>query len=111
MLFIATRDNLRQSGGKCQELGRTQDRYGTTTHHPSIGRILMQTDSLRSIARVGGLPIHPMLVPFPIACFFGAFVTDLVYWWTDNTQWETFSVWLLSAGMVMAGFAVIAGLI
>jgi uncharacterized membrane protein len=52
-----------------------------------------------------------MLVPFPIACFFGAFVTDLVYWWTDNTQWETFSVWLLSAGMVMAGFAVITGLI
>jgi uncharacterized membrane protein len=71
----------------------------------------MQNDSLRSIARVGGHSIHPMLVPFPIACFFGAFVTDLVYWWTDNTQWETFSVWLLSAGMVMAGFAVIAGLI
>jgi uncharacterized membrane protein len=71
----------------------------------------MQNDSLRSIARVGGHPIHPMLVPFPIACFFGAFVTDLVYWWTENTQWETFSVWLLSVGMVMAGFAVIAGLI
>jgi uncharacterized membrane protein len=71
----------------------------------------MQNASLRSLARVGGHPIHPMLVPFPIACFFGAFVTDLVYWWTDNTQWETFSVWLLSAGMVMAGFAVVAGLI
>ena len=71
----------------------------------------MQNDSLRSIARVAGHPIHPMLVPFPIACFFGAFATDLAYWWTDNTQWETFSVWLLSAGMVMAGFAVIAGLI
>ena len=71
----------------------------------------MQNDSLRPIARVSGHPIHPMLVPFPIACFFGAFVTDLAYWWTDNTQWETFSVWLLSAGMVMAGFAVFAGLI
>jgi uncharacterized membrane protein len=71
----------------------------------------MQNDSLRSVAHVGGHPIHPMLVPFPIACFFGAFVTDLAYWWTDSTQWETFSVWLLSAGMVIAGFAVIAGLI
>jgi uncharacterized membrane protein len=71
----------------------------------------MQNDSLRSIARVGGHPIHPMVVPFPIACFFGAFVTDLVYWWTDAVQWETFSVWLLTAGMVLAGFAVIAGLI
>jgi uncharacterized membrane protein len=71
----------------------------------------MQNDSLRSVAHVGGHPIHPMLVPFPIACFFGAFVTDLAYWWTDSTQWETFSVWLLSTGMVIAGFAVIAGLI
>jgi uncharacterized membrane protein len=52
-----------------------------------------------------------MLVPFPVACFFGAFVTDLVYWHTAAVQWETFSVWLLTVGMVMAGFAVIAGLI
>ena len=71
----------------------------------------MQNGNARSIASIAGHPIHPMLVPFPIVCFFGAFVTDLVYWWTDGVQWETFSVWLLSAGLVMAGFAVIAGLI
>jgi uncharacterized membrane protein len=71
----------------------------------------MQNANPSSITSISGHPIHPMLVPFPIACFFGAFVTDLVYWWTDAVQWETFSVWLLSAGMVMAGFAVIAGLI
>jgi uncharacterized membrane protein len=71
----------------------------------------MQNDKPRSIAGIGTHPIHPMLVPFPIACFFGAFVTDLVYWRTAAVQWETFSVWLLSAGMVMAGFAVLAGLI
>jgi uncharacterized membrane protein len=71
----------------------------------------MQDDTPRSIASLAGHPIHPMLVPFPIACFFGAFMTDLVYWWTDAVQWETFSVWLLTAGMVLAGFAVIAGLI
>src|SRR3954447_9164125 len=69
----------------------------------------MQNVSLTSVA--GLHPIHPMLVPFPVACFFSALVTDLAYWWTDNPQWETFSVWLLSAGMVMAGFAVVAGLI
>jgi uncharacterized membrane protein len=71
----------------------------------------MQNDSLRPLASIAAHPIHPMLVPFPIACFFGAFVTDLVYWRTYAVQWETFSVWLLSAGMVLAGFAVIAGLI
>jgi uncharacterized membrane protein len=71
----------------------------------------MQNDNSRSNANVGAHPIHPMLVPFPIVCFFGAFVTDLVYWHTAAVQWETFSIWLLSAGMVMAGFAVLAGLI
>jgi uncharacterized membrane protein len=71
----------------------------------------MQDDTPRSITSLAGHSIHPMLVPFPIACFFGAFITDLVYWWTDAVQWETFSVWLLTAGMVLAGFAVIAGLI
>ena len=71
----------------------------------------MQNDDPRSIVSLEAHPIHPMLVPLATACFFGAFVTDLVYWWTDAVQWETFSVWLLSAGMVMAGFAVLAGLI
>lgn len=52
-----------------------------------------------------------MLVPFPIVCFVGAFVTDLVYWRAPDPMWETFSVWLITAGLVMSGFAAIAGLI
>ncbi len=64
-----------------------------------------------STLKVGGHPILPMLVPFPIACFVGAFVTDLVYWHTAAVMWETSSVWLLTAGLIMAGFAAIAGLI
>jgi uncharacterized membrane protein len=71
----------------------------------------MLNDTPHSTAGVGGHPIHPMLVPFPIACFVGAFVTDLAYWRTASYLWETFSVWLLTAGLVMAGFAVLAGLI
>jgi uncharacterized membrane protein len=71
----------------------------------------MPNDNPPSTASVGGHPIHPMLVPFPIACFVGAFVTDLAYWHTASYLWETFSVWLLTAGLVMAGFAVLAGLI
>lgn len=65
----------------------------------------------RSTARIGNHPIHPMLVPFPIACFVGTLVTDLAYWKTASVQWETFSVWLLTAGLVMAAFAALAGLI
>jgi uncharacterized membrane protein len=59
----------------------------------------------------GGYPIFPMLAPFPVAFFLGAFVTDLVYWRALDAMWETFSVWLITAGLVMAGFSVVAGLI
>jgi uncharacterized membrane protein len=62
----------------------------------------------RSTAKPGAEPIHPILVPFPITCFTGAFVTDLVYWRTAAVLWETFSDWLITAGLIMAGFAIIA---
>ena len=52
-----------------------------------------------------------MLIPFPVACFAGAFITDIVYWRSMSFIWETFSVWLLTAGLVVAGVAVIAGLV
>ena len=71
----------------------------------------MQYGNPPSTAKVGGHPIHPMLVPFPIACFVGTFVTDLLYWRTTAVMWQQFSAWLLAAGLVMAGFAVLAGLV
>ena len=66
---------------------------------------------LQSRTSIGGHPIHATLVQFPIVCFVGAFVTDIVYWRSMSFIWETFSVWLLTAGLVGAGFAVIAGLV
>jgi uncharacterized membrane protein len=51
-----------------------------------------------------------MLVPFPMVCFIGAFVTDLVYWQTADMQWANFSVWLITAGLVIGAFAGLAGL-
>jgi uncharacterized membrane protein len=59
-------------------------------------------------ASSGGRAIHPMLLPFPIACFAGALVTDLAYWQTADMMWETFSVWLVTVGLIMAGLAIIA---
>jgi uncharacterized membrane protein len=52
-----------------------------------------------------------MLVPFPIACFVGTVITDIAYAETANMQWANFSAWLLTAGLIVALFAVIAGLI
>ncbi|WP_293386652.1 DUF2231 domain-containing protein [Phenylobacterium sp.] len=65
----------------------------------------------RSTARIGGHPLHPMLVPIPIACFVLTFVSDLAYWKTANMQWANMSAWLLTIGLVVAIFAVLAGLI
>jgi uncharacterized membrane protein len=70
-----------------------------------------ETGNLQSTATIGGHPIHAMLVQFPIVCFVGAFVTDIVYWRSMSFIWETFSVWLLTAGLVGAGLAVSVGLV
>ena len=64
----------------------------------------------QSTAKIGGHPIHPMLIPFPIVCFIGAFVTDLVYSRNLDSGWATASHWLLIVGLVMAALAALAGL-
>ena len=52
-----------------------------------------------------GTPIHQTLVPYCIACFTGALVTDVVYWQTVAVMWERFSIWLITAGLIIAGLA------
>ena len=64
----------------------------------------------RSTARIGGHPIHPMLIPFPIVCFIGTLVTDVVYARTHDTGYAVASHWLLIVGLVMAALAALAGL-
>jgi uncharacterized membrane protein len=65
----------------------------------------------RSTARIGGHPIHPMLVPFPIAFFAGTLLTDVAYWQTAEVMWANFSAWLVSAGVIMGWLAGIVGLV
>lgn len=71
----------------------------------------MAYENPRSTASVAGHPIHPMLVPIPIACFVGALVTDIVYAQTAEMQWSNFSAWLLVVGIIFTVLAAIAGLI
>ena len=65
----------------------------------------------RSTARIFGHPIHPMLIPFPIAFFIGAFVTDIIYVQTAYLMWQYFSIWLITAGLIMGALAAIAGFV
>src|SRR3954452_19994475 len=62
----------------------------------------------RSARRPRGRPIHRMLVSFSVAYFAAALVTDLAYWRMPDVMWERFSIWLIAAGLVMAGLATIA---
>jgi uncharacterized membrane protein len=80
-------------------------------HMRVTGTTLIGDANPGSTATPRGRPILPMLVPFPIACFAGTLVTDLAYWWTAAVMWERFSIWLITVGLIIAGFAAIAGLI
>ena len=63
----------------------------------------------QSTARIGGHPLHPMIVPFPIAFFATALVCDLAYWASGNAAWSTEAIWLIGAGIVMALIAALGG--
>ena len=64
----------------------------------------------RSTVSIAGHPIHPMLIPFPIAFFVATFVCDLVFWRSGNPSWAEATIWLLGAGLVMAALAAVVGL-
>jgi uncharacterized membrane protein len=68
----------------------------------------IRNDNSRPIQRDRGRPIHSTLASFSAAYFTGALVTDLVYWQMPDVLWERFSIWLIVAGLVMAGLATIA---
>src|SRR6266699_6510249 len=69
---------------------------------------LMGDASLRLTTRPRGRPIHKMLVSFSAAYFAGALVSDLAYWQIPDVVWERFSIWLITAGLIMVGLATIA---
>jgi uncharacterized membrane protein len=77
--------------------------HATITEVPFVGNA-----DLRSTGRSGGRPIHNIPAAFSAAYFVGALVTDLAYVQTPDVMWERFSIWLITAGMILAGAAVVA---
>lgn len=64
---------------------------------------------IESTAKIGSHPIHPMLVPFPIAFLIGGLLSDLAFWATRNPFWAMASEWLIGAGIVGGLLAALAG--
>jgi uncharacterized membrane protein len=65
----------------------------------------------RSTVRLGGRPLHAMLVPIPIVCFVATLITDVVYWQTAAMLWADISAWLLLVGLMVSLFAAPTGMI
>jgi glucose/arabinose dehydrogenase/uncharacterized membrane protein len=65
----------------------------------------------QTIIGVARRPLYPSLVTFPAACFILALITDIVYWQSASMVWETFSVWLITAGLLVGVVAGIAGIV
>ncbi len=61
-------------------------------------------------AKIAGHPIHPMLIPFPIALLVAAFASDIAYSLTFDAFWARSSFWSLVASVVMAAAAAAAGI-
>lgn len=55
-------------------------------------------------------PIHPILLHLPELCFFGALLTDITYARSYDMQWANFSVWLITAGLLLGGLGAVAAL-
>jgi uncharacterized membrane protein len=65
-----------------------------------------------SPASINGHPIHPMLIPFPIALWFFSLIADLIYLWRGNPAWRDWvAFYALLAGIIGAVAAAIFGII
>lgn len=67
---------------------------------------------MASPASIGGHPIHPMIIPFPIALWVFSLVADLIYLWRGNPVWRDWiAFYTLLGGIIMAAVAAVPGLI
>jgi uncharacterized membrane protein len=67
---------------------------------------------MASRASIGGHPIHPMLIPFPIGLLVFSFVADLIYLWRGNPIWKDYiAFYTMLGGIIGAAAAAIPGLI
>ena len=69
----------------------------------------LENHNPKSTAKVAGHPLHPMVIPFPIAFFVSTLATDIVYLQTGSPGWAEASMWLLGAGLSMALLAAVLG--
>jgi uncharacterized membrane protein len=67
---------------------------------------------MASRASIGGHPIHPMLIPFPIGLLVFSFIADLIFLWRGNPVWRDYvAFYTMLGGIIGAAAAAVPGLI
>lgn len=67
--------------------------------------------SLPTAVPVPFRPFYGLLSQFPAVCFTLTLLTDIAFWRSSNLLWQDFSAWLLFAGLVFGGVALVVGII
>jgi uncharacterized membrane protein len=67
---------------------------------------------MASHASIGGHPIHPMIIPFPIALWVFSLIADLIYLWGGNPMWRNYiAFYTLLGGIIGGAAAAVPGII
>jgi len=66
---------------------------------------------MASKASIGGHPVHPILIPFPIALWSTSFACDVIFYFYRNSSLNLIAKFLLAAGCLGAVAAAIPGII
>jgi len=66
---------------------------------------------MKSKARIGGHPIHPMLIPFPLALWATSFVVDVLFYFLRHPTLLVIAKFMIAAGCLGAIAAAIPGFI
>src|SRR2546423_6522475 len=67
---------------------------------------------MASPASMGRHPIHPIIIPFPIALWIFSLVADVIYLWRGNAVWRDYvAFYALLGGIVGAVVAAVPGVV
>jgi uncharacterized membrane protein len=66
---------------------------------------------MKSKATLGGHPVHPMLIPFPLALWTTSFLVDILFYFVRHPTLLVIAKFMLAAGCIGALAAAVAGFI
>ena len=66
---------------------------------------------MASKASIGGHPVHPMLIPFPLGLWITSFATDVFFYFHRNSSLLLISKFMIAAGIIGAVAAAVPGII